>query len=546
MKKISALLVLLAMVFAVGAQTEILTHDFTLYEINKDNGQMITGNPYTIYQYTDSGKTVFFNFFATWCTYCWQFKQQGYLEQLQSQYGPNGTNEVMAFAVEGDEGNYSALTGGPDASGYASQGNWLQGTNYPVIPTYLSPNTQSILSEYSISAFPTVWMVCPSRWAYKIDRGTAASMYGKIASKCPQFNTSAQANAALFSKIEGIKNNYICEATITPKIQLQNVSENPMTSVELTITLDGTPTTFNWSGNLAKYEFETVTLPTIHANTNGSHNYSVAITKVNGINDPDPLKGTVSKSFSVAVTPTTANVNATFGSSIPSTWVQDNGYLYVYSDKGALYFNAFSIPAGYSDNLNLPPLNLTRFAHPVLKFDLSHKRRNSSSSDQLMVQWSANCDNNWHTLYDVSDPELATVSGNSSQAFVPSSTSQWRTETIDLSGVTDLSNVLLRFSFISGHGNIIWIDNVRIVDGTGVEDHESESISLYPNPTSDVVYVQTADMVNEVQVYNIQGQLVRTFNGDVHSISLAGFAHGIYTLKIMTEKGMSIQKVVKQ
>jgi len=547
MKKIYLLAMFCLTGLLVSAQNEILSPDYTLYEIDKTSGQIITNNPYTLSQYTDSGKYVVIDFFATWCTYCWQYVQTGNFESFYNQYGPNGTNEVAVFAIEGDKGNYAALSGtGPDADGYASQGNFLGAANYPVIPTDMAPNTTDILSDYSISAFPTFWMVCPSKWAYTINRGTPASMYSQITSKCPNFNTSASANAALFTNVKGFKSKYICEANATPVIKLQNVSENPMTSAELTITFDGATSTYNWTGNLAKYEWVEVELPAVQTSAHGSHTYSVAISKVNGVDDPDPLKNTASGSFMVQSTPSVTNVNATFSSSIPSNWTQDFGYCHVYSTNGALYFNAYSIPAGNYDYLNLPPLDITRYNTPVLKFDVSHRQYAANRQEILKVEYSNNCDDNWITIYEKRDPELATVSGyQSNQNFIPS-TNQWRTEYIDLSGIENRSNIRFRFGFFSDYGQIIWLDNVRILDGTDVEEHDALNISLYPNPAVDMLHVNTPSPIDQILIYNIQGQLVRTVKGDNHSISLGDLANGIYTLKIMTDKGVSVQKVVKQ
>lgn len=548
MKKLLLLSVFCAAFIMANAQiNDTYAPDFTFYEINKTTGDIITSNPYTLHQYLDSGKVVFIDVFATWCSPCWNFHQTGAFESLYNQYGPNGTNEVMVFGVEGDAGNFSALTGGADAGGYASQGNWLNGVEYPVIPTHMAPNnTSTFLSDYSIAYFPTLYMICPSGFVYEIESNNgysyynASQIFSNIASKCPNFDTEAEANAAVAPAVKGFKDNYICHVTESPVVLLENVAENTLTSVEFSIDLDGVVSTYTWTGSLEKFQWAEVELPEIQTDVHGNHTYTVTIVKANGINDPDPLKGVATGTFKVQATPSTSNINATFNS-IPNTWAQENGYLNIY--QGKMYFNAWALPAGATETLSLPPLDLTRYTHPFLKFDLAHKRY-GSKIENLKVESATNCQDTWTVLYDVSDPELS--SGVSNSQFIPSS-GDWRTQKIDLSGISDLSNVELRFVFTSGNGNIIWIDNLKIYEGVGVDDIEMETLAVYPNPTTGMLYVNASEPVREVQIFNLQGQLVLSQKGDVREISMFDLSDGLYMVKVFTVDGaVSTQKIVKQ
>ncbi len=130
MKKLSLLLCLCAFVMTSFAQLPNGSYApaFTGYEINKTNGTIISQAPISLYDYTDAGKIVYIDVFATWCPPCWNYHNTGALENLYSQYGPEGTDEVRVLAIEGSNGNYASLSGtGPDASGTATQGNWLAG-----------------------------------------------------------------------------------------------------------------------------------------------------------------------------------------------------------------------------------------------------------------------------------------------------------------------------------------------------------------------------------------------------------------------------------
>ncbi len=183
----------------------------------------------------------------------------------------------------------------------------------------------------------------------------------------------------------------------------------------------------------------------------------------------------------------------------------------------------------------------------MLKFDLAHKRYNGSAKERLQVQASVNCGATWTTLYNVADPNLATVTGYaSSGAYVPGS-NDWRMEVVDLSSLTDKTNVALRFKFTSGYGNLVWIDNVSIAEGVGIEEQEVEELSIYPNPTSDMLYLNGTEPIAKIQIFNLQGQLVRAQSGDVRSISVSDLSDGVYMMRVYGENGtMTTHKIVKQ
>lgn len=87
------------------------------------------------------------------------------------------------------------------------------------------------------------------------------------------------------------------------------------------------------------------------------------------------------------------------------------------------------------------------------------------------------------------------------------------------------------------------IDNVNITAGTGIENYES-NVTIYPNPVKDVLNINATSNINRVEVYNMMGQMVGSFNAnDVNTqINTSSFANGVYTVKISTENGMTTKK----
>lgn len=83
----------------------------------------------------------------------------------------------------------------------------------------------------------------------------------------------------------------------------------------------------------------------------------------------------------------------------------------------------------------------------------------------------------------------------------------------------------------------------------GVDDYTLQSITVYPNPTNDVLFLQSPEIsMNNVFIYDVYGKLLETVqvNGNNTTIDLSSRASGLYFLRIETEKGMISKRVIKK
>ncbi len=73
------------------------------------------------------------------------------------------------------------------------------------------------------------------------------------------------------------------------------------------------------------------------------------------------------------------------------------------------------------------------------------------------------------------------------------------------------------------------------------------SISLYPNPVSDVLHLSNTSTVTRVEIYNTKGQVVLMFrNADAQmEINTAGLSNGIYFLRAYTGNNVIMKQFVK-
>ena len=81
---------------------------------------------------------------------------------------------------------------------------------------------------------------------------------------------------------------------------------------------------------------------------------------------------------------------------------------------------------------------------------------------------------------------------------------------------------------------------------TSVDELASE-ISVYPNPTSDIVNIVTDGNAQRVEVANVDGQIVSSeaVSSDVISISLEAQPAGMYFVRIYTANDVIVRKVTK-
>ena len=85
-------------------------------------------------------------------------------------------------------------------------------------------------------------------------------------------------------------------------------------------------------------------------------------------------------------------------------------------------------------------------------------------------------------------------------------------------------------------------------DIDNITEEQISSVNVYPNPVSDKLYIEAETEIEEVVVYDIYGrqQVTETAShrGDL-SIDLSDLKSGIYFVKINTEKGNIVKRIIK-
>ena len=109
--------------------------------------------------------------------------------------------------------------------------------------------------------------------------------------------------------------------------------------------------------------------------------------------------------------------------------------------------------------------------------------------------------------------------------------------------VEDCTTTRSTFEIVTLKSNLL-----SIVDGalTNGEFDFENSISIFPNPTDNIVRVKLSETIelNKIEVFNNIGQLLGVIKTNV--VSLKDYNSGLYFFKVFTSKGVVIKKVIKE
>ena len=72
-----------------------------------------------------------------------------------------------------------------------------------------------------------------------------------------------------------------------------------------------------------------------------------------------------------------------------------------------------------------------------------------------------------------------------------------------------------------------------------------ESVSVYPNPTNSKININANNNVKSIEMYDTQGRILETVL-NANRLDISNKTNGIYFLKITTDKGSKIEKIIKE
>lgn len=360
---------------------------------------------------------------------------------------------------------------------------------------------------------------------------------------------------------------YNCSEQVTPVLNVTNLGSQIITTMVIDQKVNGTSSTVNWSGNLTVGANVNCTLNPMTLNA-GNNNVEYRVVSMNGQSHPTPVRAIATARLHLQTSKVNTLTQSFLAAAFPPlNWAADNGagtnpQGFALAQAGAngtirsTKVDFYNISNGEIDYLYLPRLDLTGATGPsALNFMVAHAQY-QTSNDRLRVQISTDCGLNWTDAFNKAGSSLATAPATTA-AYTPSSPTQWRTETVDLTSFNGQNDLLIRFQATSNYGNNLYIDEVALSATVGVVDLSSAwGLSVYPNPVNDMAKVKlTLDRNTDLSfsIRNMLGQTVRTqYVGQLDAgdqlldVDFSQLDAGMYLLEIRMGNEVVHHRMLKQ
>lgn len=276
----------------------------------------------------------------------------------------------------------------------------------------------------------------------------------------------------------------ICDDDIQPLFEVENRGTSPLTSINFTYQLNNdSPVSIPWSGNLAIGQIAFLDAPVLTLN-NGSNTITASLDSPNGV--PDESNGNNSATREVAKTLSydTSLINLTlntddYGNETTWEFVDENGNII---DQGGPYSDNITINETFAVNPNM--------CYSFILYD--------SWGDGICCG------------YGLGDYQISTNNG-----------------TIIFSGGDFGSQETTNFS---------------ITDNLSLDSFMTSDINIYPNPTTDIINIESNLENLKFQLFDINGRQIMETSNKVLNIS--GLSDAIYFLKIISQNDQTVTKKI--
>ena len=90
----------------------------------------------------------------------------------------------------------------------------------------------------------------------------------------------------------------------------------------------------------------------------------------------------------------------------------------------------------------------------------------------------------------------------------------------------------------------------EIVETLSTANFQAGVFQIYPNPSNDVVYVNSQYPIKNISITDINGRIIKTYQPTGTNkrieLSIATFKNGLYFLNINSNQGNVTQKIIKK
>jgi Secretion system C-terminal sorting domain len=176
-----------------------------------------------------------------------------------------------------------------------------------------------------------------------------------------------------------------------------------------------------------------------------------------------------------------------------------------------------------------------------------------SNDIQLKITYLDNFSGNWWVEYDAAGSQIF----KQSSQITNINNNIWKTVTINIpdAGFTNRQNGGMDFRIYNGGTNDITVRFVRVIKNinpilsTNNYEFEMPTISLFPNPTNNMLSIETDQLFNKIIITNLVGQKIfeKSYNFETQGtqIDLSDLENGVYLVYIYIGDKYYTNKILK-
>ena len=305
----------------------------------------------------------------------------------------------------------------------------------------------------------------------------------------------------------------VCGSEFIPSFDLSNPGSETLNSATINYSIDGGGNqTFNWTGSLAQYQSETVTLPSVTLGT-GNHTLSIEVNNPNNQSDENANNNIANESISIAAYPETA-VYVTI--SLLTDDYAEETYMEIMNSSGnVIWSEGNENVSGDFDTGNADP-----DPDPTNPFE------NNTAYEWDVPLSSVECYT--FTIYDYYGDGI--------------DSEQWGGTNGNLELLDNFGAVIYSLADPNFEGEVSSVIKNATV---GIEASQSNFLSVYPNPATDYIILQTSGSKSSYEITDLSGKT--TCSGQIESVEttipIEGWASGTYLIKVA---GTSLEPVIKR
>ncbi|MCX6246058.1 MAG: T9SS type A sorting domain-containing protein [Bacteroidetes bacterium] len=226
------------------------------------------------------------------------------------------------------------------------------------------------------------------------------------------------------------------------------------------------------------------------------------------------------------------------------------------TSSNSLLFDDYDIDVqGRQDEVWSAKLDFSNLFDATVKFDVAYSEYGGQYSDTLAVLATGDCGETYTEYYRKGGQSLATAPSYTASIFIPDS-SQWRTDSIAITGFSGQPEVIVAFRNIGHWGQAIYVDNVRInfLHPVGIENrNQGAGITVSPNPCEGHFRIHFENLENKscaVAILNSSGEQVLGTSAKPGNNSwdkefdISGLPKGMYLVRINTGSEIVAKKII--